>query len=88
MKTWPKGKPALVVLVEGDKPLLNQYSVIPVNPEKCKAAKAEAAEKFRQWLASPQGAEDRGGFHGQGQEAVYPQRRAIGAGNVFLTVRP
>ena len=67
-----KGKPALVVLVEGDKPLLNQYSVIPVNPEKCKAAKAEAAEKFRQWLASPKGQKIVGDFTVKGKKLFTP----------------
>jgi tungstate transport system substrate-binding protein len=67
-----KGKPALVVLVEGDKPLLNQYSVIPVNPEKCKAVKREAAEKFRQWLASPKGQKVVGDFTLKGKKLFTP----------------
>ncbi|MFZ5811076.1 MAG: substrate-binding domain-containing protein, partial [Thermodesulfobacteriota bacterium] len=50
-----KGTPALVVLVEGDKPLLNQYSVIVINPEKCKSAKVDLAKAFSDWLASPKG---------------------------------
>lgn len=50
-----KGKPALVILVEGDKPLLNQYSVIPVNPAKCPKVKAKEAQQFSDWLASAKG---------------------------------
>lgn len=48
-----QGNPPLVVLVEGDKALFNQYSVIPVNPAKCPSVKHDLAEKFRAWLASP-----------------------------------
>lgn len=48
-----KGNPPLVVLVQGDKSLFNQYSVIPVNPAKCPAVHHALAEKFRVWLASP-----------------------------------
>lgn len=48
-----QGKPPVVILVEGDKALFNQYSVIPVNPAKCPGVKHDLAEKFRAWLASP-----------------------------------
>lgn len=47
------GNPALKVLVEGDKTLFNQYSVLAVNPEKCKDAKYELATKFAEWITSP-----------------------------------
>ncbi|WP_428560671.1 MAG: substrate-binding domain-containing protein [Solidesulfovibrio sp. DCME] len=67
-----KGKPALVVLVEGDKPLLNQYSVISVNPEKCKSVKFEAAETFRKWLASEKGQKVVGDFTLKGKKLFTP----------------
>uniref|UniRef100_I2Q605 ABC-type tungstate transport system, permease component n=1 Tax=Desulfovibrio sp. U5L TaxID=596152 RepID=I2Q605_9BACT len=67
-----KGKPALVVLVEGDKPLLNQYSVISVNPEKCKSVKFEAAETFRKWLASAKGQQVVGAFTLKGKPLFTP----------------
>ena len=67
-----KGKPALVVLVEGDKPLLNQYSVISVNPEKCKSAKFEASETFRKWLASAKGQKVVGDFTVKGKKLFTP----------------
>jgi len=67
-----KGKPALVVLVEGDKPLLNQYSVIPVNAEKCSKAKFEAAETFRKWLASEKGQKVVGDFTVKGKKLFTP----------------
>lgn len=47
------GNPPLVILVEGDKVLFNQYSAIAVNPENCPNAKYEPAKKFIAWMASP-----------------------------------
>jgi tungstate transport system substrate-binding protein len=67
-----KGKPSLVVLIEGDKPLLNQYSVISVNPEKCKTVKFEASETFRKWLASPKGQKVVGDFTLKGKKLFTP----------------
>lgn len=46
------GNPPLVVLVEGDPGLFNQYSLIAVNPAKCKNAKYELAKKFTEWMTS------------------------------------
>ena len=46
------GNPPLVVLVEGDPGLFNQYSLIAVNPDKCKNAKYELAKKFTEWMTS------------------------------------
>ena len=45
------GKPPLVILVEGDAVLLNQYSVIPVNPQHCPSAQYEKAQAFSDWMA-------------------------------------
>jgi len=44
------GKPPLVILVEGDNILLNQYSVIPVNPKHCPNMKYDKAEALSAWL--------------------------------------
>ena len=46
-----QGNPPLKVLVEGDAILLNQYSVLAINPERCKAAKYDLATAFSDWLA-------------------------------------
>jgi tungstate transport system substrate-binding protein len=46
------GNPPLKILVEGDPTLLNQYSVIAVNPKNCPKVKYEAAMKFSDWIAS------------------------------------
>jgi len=47
-----KGNPPVVILVEGDKSLFNQYSAIEVNPEKCTNAKNDLAKKYIEWMAS------------------------------------
>ena len=46
-----KGKPAHVILVEGDEILLNQYSIITVNPQHCKNVKYNKAQILSDWLA-------------------------------------
>lgn len=47
-----KGNPPLKILVEGDTILLNQYSVLTLNPENCPKAKYDLAVKFSDWMAS------------------------------------
>ena len=42
----------LVVLVEGDKSLLNPYGVMPVSAEKFPGVNADLAQKFVDWLLS------------------------------------
>jgi tungstate transport system substrate-binding protein len=49
-----KGNPPLKILVEGDAVLLNQYSVIAINPKHCAKAKYDTAQQFTQWIAGPQ----------------------------------
>jgi len=48
-----KGSPELVILVEGDESLYNQYSIMTVNPEKHPKTNHELAKKFTDWLISP-----------------------------------
>lgn len=57
-----KGNPPLKIVVEGDKNLLNQYSVIEVNPERCPKVKNILARRFGDWLVSKQGQEAIGQF--------------------------
>ena len=45
------GNAPLTVLVEGDAILLNQYSVLTLNPEKCPNAKYDLAMTFSNWMA-------------------------------------
>ncbi|MBW1901435.1 MAG: extracellular solute-binding protein [Deltaproteobacteria bacterium] len=48
------GNPSLKILVEGDKALLNQYSVIAVNPKHCPNVKYDLATKFIEWMTGPE----------------------------------
>lgn len=43
----------LAIVVEKDQKLFNQYSSITVNPAKCPSAKADLADAFTKWMASP-----------------------------------
>ncbi len=47
-----KGKPPLVILVEGDASLRNQYSALAVNPQKCSNVKYDLAKRYIAWMAS------------------------------------
>jgi len=40
------------VVVEGDKTLFNQYSVVTINKDKCANVKPELAKKFTNWIIS------------------------------------
>lgn len=40
------------VVVEGDKLLFNQYSVITINKDKCPNVKSDLAKKFTNWIVS------------------------------------
>ncbi|MEJ2038799.1 MAG: substrate-binding domain-containing protein [Desulfosarcinaceae bacterium] len=52
------GHPPLKILVEGDKALLNQYSVIAVDPKHCPNAKYDLAKKFIAWITGKQAQKD------------------------------
>jgi tungstate transport system substrate-binding protein len=47
-----KGKAPLVILVEGDASLRNQYSALAVNPKKCANVRYDLAKRFIAWMAS------------------------------------
>jgi len=42
--------PPLIILVQNDKILFNQYSIILVNPKHCKNVNIKLAEQFKNWL--------------------------------------
>jgi tungstate transport system substrate-binding protein len=75
--TWIKfeGAPEakeMAILVEGDKPLINQYAVITLNPEKCPKADLDSATRFAAWIASPAGQAMIGEFKLQGRQLFFP----------------
>ncbi len=41
------------VVVEGDKSLFNQYSVVSINKDKCSNVQPKLAKKFTNWVVSP-----------------------------------
>ncbi len=47
-----KDKNPLKIVVEGDKNLFNQYSVITINKEKCPNVKPKLATQFTKWIVS------------------------------------
>ncbi|SDK88086.1 tungstate transport system substrate-binding protein [Maridesulfovibrio ferrireducens] len=69
------GNPELKVLVEGDKTLFNQYSVLAVNPEKCKNAKYALATKFSNWLTSSKAQKDIADFKLLGKKLFIPNAK-------------
>lgn len=66
------GNPPLKVLVEGDPALINQYSVILVNPLKCPKVKADLAAEFSRWIAGPEGQRVIGCFRVMGKPLFTP----------------
>ncbi len=67
-----EGKPPLVILSEGDPYLLNQYSVIAVNPERCPKVKYDLAKKFIEWMASPRAQQAIEDFRLMGKQLFFP----------------
>jgi tungstate transport system substrate-binding protein len=57
LATKDKDKLDMVVVLEGDPVLFNQYGVMAVNPEKHKNVKNKEAMVFINWLISPEGQE-------------------------------
>jgi tungstate transport system substrate-binding protein len=72
--TWLsfKNRGDLVIAVEGDKRLFNQYGVMLVNPEKHPSVKAEAGQSFIDWLISPEGQAAIGEYKIDGQQLFFP----------------
>ena len=62
LATKDKDKLDMVVVLEGDPALFNQYGVMAVNPEKHKQVKNKEAMVFIDWLISPEGQKAIGDF--------------------------
>ena len=79
--TWSKfaNKQHLVILVEGDKRLFNQYGVILVNPQKHPNVKVADGQAFIDWLISPEGQAAIAGYKIGGVQAFFPDHDAPGA---------
>jgi len=72
--TWLnfKNRGDLVVLVEGDKRLFNQYGVMVVNPAKHPQVKLALAQKFVDWVVSPAGQNAIAGYKIGGEQLFFP----------------
>jgi tungstate transport system substrate-binding protein len=72
--TWLrfKNKADLMVVVEGDKRLFNQYGVMLVNPARHPSVKAKAGQAFIDWLVSPKGQQTIAGYKVGGEQLFFP----------------
>ncbi len=76
--TWLsfKNRGALVVLVEGDTRLYNQYGVIVVNPARHPHVKKDLAQAFADWVVSPAGQASIQAYRIGGEQLFFPNARA------------
>ncbi len=75
--TWLafKNRQNLKIVVEGDSKLFNQYGVILVNPKKHPHVKAQAGQKFIDWLLSAQGQGVIAAYSIGGEQLFFPNAR-------------
>ncbi len=62
LATKDKDKLDMIIVLEGDPALFNQYAVMSVNPEKHKHVKYKEAMEFANWLVSKEGQQAIGAF--------------------------
>uniref|UniRef100_UPI00355A3B99 substrate-binding domain-containing protein n=1 Tax=Piscinibacter sp. TaxID=1903157 RepID=UPI00355A3B99 len=76
--TWLsfKNRGQLVVLVEGDRRLFNQYGVMVVNPEKHPHVKKDLAQAFVDWVVSPAGQATIASYQIGGEQLFFPNANA------------
>ena len=75
--TWLsfKNRGDLVIVVEGDQKLFNQYGVILVNPAKHPHVKKDLGQAFIDWLISPEGQKVIAGYKIGGEQLFFPNAR-------------
>ena len=69
------GEAPLTIMVEGDDILLNQYSVLTLNPENCPNAEYDLALKFSDWMASDSAQTKIGEFRLLGKTLFIPNAK-------------
>jgi tungstate transport system substrate-binding protein len=79
--TWLsfKNRGPLVIVVEGDKRLFNQYGVILVNPQKHPNVKQELGQQFIDWRVSSEGQKAIADYKINGEQLFYPDANDPGA---------
>ena len=75
--TWLsfKNRGELVIVVEGDQRLFNQYGVMLVNPAKHAHVKKEAGQKFVDWVVSPAGQAAIAAYKIDGEQLFFPNAK-------------
>ncbi len=78
--TWIsfKNRQGLVILVEGDPMLFNQYGTMLVNPKLHPKVKVADGEKFIHWLISPEGQKVIASYKLHGEQLFYPDANVAG----------
>ena len=76
--TWLsfKNRAGLVILVEGDTKLFNQYGVMLVSPKKHPHVKRDAGLRFVDWMVSPAGQAAIAAYKIEGEQLFFPNYRA------------
>jgi len=79
--TWLsfKNRGDLVIAVEGDKRLFNQYGVMLVNPEKHPSVKKDFGQQLIDWLVSSEGQKAIADYKINGEQLFYPNANDSGA---------
>ena len=79
--TWLsfKNRGDLVIAVEGDKRLFNQYGVMLVNPEKHPSVKKDLGQQLIDWLVSTEGQKAIADYKINGEQLFYPNASDSGA---------
>ncbi len=79
--TWLsfKNRGELLISVEGDKRLFNQYGVMLVNPAKHAHVKRELGQAFIEWLVSPEGQKAISDYKINGEQLFFPNATVPGA---------
>ncbi len=79
--TWIKymsqqgDKNSMKIVVQGDKTMFNQYSVISIDKQRCTKVKAKLAKKFTAWITSPKMQKAISEFRLLGQELFIPNAK-------------
>ncbi len=75
--TWLsfKNRGDLVISVEGDQRLFNQYGVILVNPAKHPHVKKDMGQAFIDWIVSPEGQAATAGYKIGGEQLFFPNAK-------------
>jgi tungstate transport system substrate-binding protein len=75
--TWLsfRNRADLVVVVEGDTKLFNQYGVMLVNPARHPQVKREMGQAFIDWMISPEGQRTIAGYKINGEQLFFPNAK-------------